>query len=270
VPRSRPALAAHADRLFQEAAGRGGLDRVAGDLATFARVTAAQPRLRGPLVDRGLPADARRGLLTELGRGQLEPATVELLATLAERQRVAPRRLPDLLAELAAEASFAAAAAAGDLDRVEDDLFRFGALIERTPELRAALTDPALPLERKRALVGDLAGGRAHPRAAALIGLDLDLFQGRELDRHCHDLAEQAARRRNRVVAEVRTAVPLDAERRARLAEVLARVIGKPVELRLTVDASIMGSVVVRVGDEVFDGSVRSRIEQARERLGAA
>jgi F0F1-type ATP synthase delta subunit len=47
-------------------------------------------------------------------------------------------------------------------------------------------------------------------------------------------------------------------------------VIGRPVELRCTVDSTIMGSVVVRVGDEVFDGSVRSRIEQARERLGVA
>jgi F0F1-type ATP synthase delta subunit len=47
-------------------------------------------------------------------------------------------------------------------------------------------------------------------------------------------------------------------------------VIGRPVELRCTVDASIMGSVVARIGDEVFDGTVRSRIEQARERLGVA
>jgi F-type H+-transporting ATPase subunit delta len=72
------------------------------------------------------------------------------------------------------------------------------------------------------------------------------------------------------MVADVRTAVPLDDERQARLAETLTRVIGRPVELRCTVDSTIMGSVVVRVGDEVFDGSVRSRIEQARERLGVA
>jgi F-type H+-transporting ATPase subunit delta len=64
--------------------------------------------------------------------------------------------------------------------------------------------------------------------------------------------------------------VPLDAERQARLAEALTRVVGRPVELRCTVDPAIMGSVVVRVGDEVFDGSVRSRIEQAREQLGVA
>jgi F-type H+-transporting ATPase subunit delta len=268
VPRSKPALARHAERLFEEAAGRHGLDQVAGELAAFTRLIARETRLRAPLVDPGLPTEARRGLLTDLGRGQLEPATVELLASLVEYQRIAPRQLPELLAELAAQASFAAADAAGDLDRVEDDLFRFGTVVERTPELRAALTDPALPLERKRALVDDLLVGRAHPRSVALIELLLDLDQGHELGRSCRELAELAAARRNRVVAEVRTAVPLDEERQARLAESLADVIGKPVELRCTVDASIMGSVVVRVGDEVFDGSVQGRIEQARERLG--
>ena len=270
MPESRPALARHAERLFGEAAGRHGLDQVAADLAAFTRLTLAEPRLRGPLVAPDLPAEVKRDLLTDLGRGQLEPATVELLATLARQQRIAPRRLPDLLAELAAQASFAAADAAGDLDRVEDDLFRFGTAVDGSRDLRSALTDPALPVERKRALVHDLVSGKADPRSVAVIELLLDLDQGHELGRRCRELAELAAARRNRLVAEVRTAVPLDDERQARLAETLAEVVGQPVELRCTVDASIMGSVVVRVGDEVFDGSVRGRIEQARERLGVA
>jgi F-type H+-transporting ATPase subunit delta len=270
VRRAKPALAAHAERLLRQAAAAGALDAMAGELASFARLTATNPRLRGPLVDPGLPSESRRGLVTDLGRGQLQPATVELLATMSEQQRIMPRVVPELLAELAAQADFAAADAAGDLDRVEDDLFRFGALIERTPELRAALTDPVVPVERKQALVNDLIGGKANPRAVSLIQLRLDLEQGRELDRRCRELAEQAAERRNRVVADVRTAVPLDSERQARLAEALTQAVGRPVELRCTVDATIIGSVVVRVGDEVFDGSIRSRIEQARERLGVA
>ena len=72
------------------------------------------------------------------------------------------------------------------------------------------------------------------------------------------------------MVAEVRSAVELDEARRARLTEVLTRVIGKPVLLQTTVDKAILGSLVVRVGDELFDGSVRSRLEQAREALGVA
>ena len=66
----------------------------------------------------------------------------------------------------------------------------------------------------------------------------------------------------------MRSAVELDPERQARLAEALTRVLGKPVVLQVTVDEAILGSVVVRVGDELFDGSIRSRLEQAREALG--
>jgi F-type H+-transporting ATPase subunit delta len=82
--------------------------------------------------------------------------------------------------------------------------------------------------------------------------------------------AEAAAARRNRVVAEVRSAVELDDQRRARLADALTRVLGKPVILETSVDTAILGSVVVRVGNELFDGSIRSRLEQAREALGIA
>ena len=71
-------------------------------------------------------------------------------------------------------------------------------------------------------------------------------------------------------MAEVRSAVELDDRRRARLAEVLTRVLGRPVVLQLTVDEAILGSVVVRVGNELFDGSIRGRLEQAREALGVA
>jgi F-type H+-transporting ATPase subunit delta len=267
---SRPALTQYAEQVLGEAASAGTLDAVADELASFARLTLQYPRLRGPLVDAGLPAVSRRGLVNDLGRGQLQPATVELLAALADRQRVPPRMLPSLLAELAAQADFAAADAAGDLDKVEDDLFRFAAVVEGSPELRSALSDPVVPVDRKRAVVDDLIGGKANPRAIRLIELTMDLQEGRELERRCRELAEMAAERRNRVVADVRTAVPLDSERQARLADALTRVLGRPVELRCTVDTAIMGSVVVRVGDEVFDGSVRSRIEQARERLGVA
>jgi F-type H+-transporting ATPase subunit delta len=267
---SRPGLTRQAERLFQDAAGAGGLDQVASELATLARLTASYPRLRTPLVDPGLAVEARRGLVGDLGRGQLQAATVELVSSVADLQRVSPRLLPHLLAELSAQATFAAADAAEELDEVEEDLFRFGELIQGSHELRAALEDPVLPVERKRALVDDLLGGKADRRAIELVDLLIDLYQGHDLDRLCAELADAAAERRNRVVADVRTAVPMDDGRQARLAEALSRVIGRPVELRCTVDASIMGSVVARIGDEVFDGTVRSRIEQARERLGVA
>jgi F-type H+-transporting ATPase subunit delta len=81
------------------------------------------------------------------------------------------------------------------------------------------------------------------------------------------EMVRMAAERRQQAVAEVRTAVPLDEDRQRRLAEALSRVSGKQVELRVVLDGSIIGGVVARVGDQVYDGSVRRKLELARERL---
>ena len=266
------ALAAHAERLLDEAAGRGqqAIDQVETDLEQFARLLVHQVRLRKALADPGLPPEPKRALLTELGGGRLEPASVELLATVATQQRVRLRDYPSLLAALAAMAAFTAAEQNGQLDQLEGELFFIGTMVEQQPAVRSALTNPGLPVENKRALVADLLDGRVSRRAAALADLLVELNEGHDLDTTAKQWAEAAAARRNRVVAEVRSAVELDDQRRARLADALTRVLGKPVVLQVTVDEAILGSVVVRVGDELFDGSVRSRLEQAREALGVA
>jgi F-type H+-transporting ATPase subunit delta len=265
------ALAAHAQGLFDEAAGRGqrAIDRVETDLEEFARLLVGQVRLRKALADPGLPPEPKRALLTELGQGRLDDASVELLATVATRQRVRLRDFPGLLASLAAMAAFTAAEKAGELEQLEGELFGVATLVEREPRVRSALTNPGLPVEIKRALVADLLGG-ASGRAAGLADLLVELYEGHQLDTVAREWAQAAAARRDRVVAEVRNAVELYEQRRARLAEALTRVIGKPVVLQVTVDEAILGSVVVRVGDDLFDGSVRTRLEQAREALGVA
>jgi F-type H+-transporting ATPase subunit delta len=267
-----PALAGHAQGLLDEAAGRGrrAIDRVEADLDRFARLLVHQVRLRKVLADPGLPPEPKRALLDDLGQGRLEEASVELLATVATRQRARLRDFPGLLAALAAMAACTAADKAGELERLEGELLSVATLVERQPRLRSALTNPGLPVANKRALLADLLEGRVGKRTAALADLLVELYEGHELDTQLKEWAETAAARRNRVVADVRSAVELDEERRARLAEVLTRVLGKPVLLQVTVDEAILGSVVVRVGDEVFDDSVRSRLEQAREALGVA
>jgi F-type H+-transporting ATPase subunit delta len=267
-----PALAGHAQGLLDQAAGRGqpAIDQVADELGQFARLLLHQVRLRKALADPGLPPDPKRALLTELGGGRLDEATVELLATMASVQRIPPRDFPGVLAALAAMAAFTAADKAGELDRVETELLSVATLVEREPRLRSALTNPGLPVDNKRALVADLLDGRVSGRVAALADLLVELNEGHDLDTLAKEWAQAAAARRDRVVAEVRSAVELDDQRRARLAEALTRVTGKPVVLQVTVDEAILGSVVVRIGDELFDGSIRSRLEQAREALGVA
>src|SRR5919197_1140131 len=256
------ALTGDARRLLEEADGRDALERVAAELAAVAKLLTTQVRLRKALSDPDLPVDNKKALLDDLGGGALDDAT-------AEHRRVPAREFPELVAGLAAEAVFTDAEADGELERLEEELYQLGTLVDRGPGVRSALTDSRLPVDHKQALVADLLRGRAGERAAALADLWVVLRDGRGLGETARELARQAARRRQRLGADVRSAVELDAARRRRLAEVLTRITGRPVDLQCTVDASILGSVVVRIGDEVFDGSVRSRLAKVRERLSA-
>ncbi len=166
-----------------------------------------------------------------------------------------------------AQAIFAVAEAEGALAEVEDELFRFARTVEREAGLREALTDIALPPERKRAVITDLLGERAGPHTVNLLEFIVEQGRARELSAIADELVQLAAERRAQAVAEVRAAVPLTKAQRERLAEALERATGKKVELRVLVDESIIGGVIARVGDQVYDGSVRRKLELARERL---
>ena len=77
-------------------------------------------------------------------------------------------------------------------------------------------------------------------------------------------LVERAAAEKSRVVANVRTAIPLTDDQRDRLAQALGKATGKQVEVKVIIDPSVLGGLVAEVGDTVIDGTVRSRLEQLR------
>jgi len=166
-----------------------------------------------------------------------------------------------------AQALLSVAEAEGVLDRVQDELYAFAKAVERHGDLREALTDAALPSERKRAVIDELLGARAHPLTATLVGFLVEAGQARRIDAIAGELAREAAHRSERTLAEVRTAVPMSDAQRSRLAEALERATGHPVEVKVDVDPSVVGGVVARVGDEVFDGSLASRLTEAKQYL---
>jgi F-type H+-transporting ATPase subunit delta len=166
-----------------------------------------------------------------------------------------------------AQALLAVAEAEDDLGTVEDELFAFAKEVERDGRLSQVLTDPAFPAENKRALVNELLGERANTHTVSILGFLIEQGRARELGRIVEGLAELAAERRRHVVAEVRSAVPLTLERRKKLAAALSKATGKNVEIKVLIDPSVIGGVHARVGDEVFDGTVRTRLNEARERL---
>jgi F-type H+-transporting ATPase subunit delta len=166
-----------------------------------------------------------------------------------------------------AQALLSIAEAEDVLDRVQDELYAFAKSVERHADLREALTDEALPSERKKAVIDELLGERAHPLTATLVGFLVDAGQARRIGPIAEDLAREAAHRSERTLAEVTVAVPLTEAQRSKLADALAKATGHPVELKIIVDPSVIGGAIARVGDEVFDGSVASRLAEAKQYL---
>lgn len=162
---------------------------------------------------------------------------------------------------------FELARAEGQLDRVESELYELGGQIDGSAELRSALTDPQLPLERKRGVLTDLLEGRASPLTLGLVDFLLDRGVGAELGEIASALAEKAAASRNRRVAEIRSAVPLDDATIERLTQALSRSTGATLEVKAIVDPSVVGGIVARVGDVVIDGSVAHKLESLRQAL---
>jgi F-type H+-transporting ATPase subunit delta len=168
-----------------------------------------------------------------------------------------------------AQALFAVADAEGVLDRVEDELYAFARATEQHPELREALSDAGLPSENKKAVLEQLLGERAHPVTLNGLSFVIEASRSRDLGKIVDEVAAVAAERRSLALAEVRTAVALTGAQRERLTKALSEATGRSVEVKVVVDPSIVGGAVARVGDEVFDGSIASRLEEAKQHLGA-
>lgn len=173
----------------------------------------------------------------------------------------------DALVRGYAEAMFSIAEAEGELDAVEAQLYAFAKLLERESRVREALVDTSLPAENKRGLIRDTLGERANPIAVNMLGFLVEQDRARDIGEVVEGLATIVAERRQQVLAEVRTAVALDEGQRRRLAEGLSKATGRQVEVKVVVDPSVLGGVVARIGDEIIDGSVRSRLQEVRQQM---
>ena len=105
------------------------------------------------------------------------------------------------------------------------------------------------------------------PATVRLVAYVLKAGHVRDLVGTFEWLAELAAEERGRRIAEVRSAVDLDDAEHARLAAALQRSVGRPVEVRVQIDDSVIGGMTIAIGDTVIDGSVRHRLDQLRETL---
>ena len=249
--------------------GDEGFASVSGDLLAVAGVLGDEKSLRQMLADSGQPAALRTGIATSLFEGKIAAPSLAVLTDVVGARWSSDADLVDAIEQLGAQAAFSVAETEGTLDRVEDELFTFSRAVDESPELQLALTDPSVTAASTGARVRDLVGGSAAPTTTALLAHAAGHLRGRRPAAAVEDLARLASEQRRQVLAEVRSAIALDAEQSTRLAAALTRLQGRQVRVNVIVDPEVVGGIVVRVGDDVIDGSVSARLEQARRALSA-
>lgn len=162
---------------------------------------------------------------------------------------------------------FEIAKAEGKLEPVKSELLAIARTFESSQELRDALSDPALPAERKQGIIDDLLGSRASALTVSMVGFITSSGMATALPRIADSLAEVAASASKRDVAEIRTAIELDPETVSKIVAGLEKATGKSLEAKVIVDPEVMGGIVARVGDTVIDGSVQHRLAGLRQAL---
>jgi len=240
---------------------------VADQMLAVARLLGREPRLRRALVDPSRAADARVDLLRGLLTGKVDDEALDLLTGLVGGRWAVPNELREATERLGVEALLAGAERAGDLPDVEDELFRFAHIVGGDRELAATLGDSTAGVDRRAGLVRDLLDGKATPVTVRLAELAVGGFGGRGLEASLGRLVELAAERRDRTVAYVVTAIEPTEEEQRRLSGALARMYGRQVSLKIEVKPEIIGGVSVRVGSDLYDGTVLRRLTEARQAL---
>lgn len=254
------------EQLGSTVAGGADAARVAEDLFAVAGLLRREPSLRRVATDVSREPAAKSGLVRELLGGQLAPASMDLVAEAVAQRWSATRDLPDALEHLGVIAVVKSAEQAGHADRLEGELFALEDLIASSADLRDALSDPTRSAEDKHALLKTLLEGRV-TQSTLRLAQQAVVSTFRTVPLAIEEYQRIAARHRDRLVATVRVARELDDADRQRLQGALARQYDKPVHLNVVVDPDVLGGVKVEIGDDVIDGTVASRLDDARRRL---
>jgi F-type H+-transporting ATPase subunit delta len=164
-----------------------------------------------------------------------------------------------------ADALLAVLHAEGGANESVDELFRFARVVDGSDELRGALSDPHLPASKRQQIVEDLLAGKASATTLGVVSLVVATGRINDLTEIVDALLRRTSAEGGRVVAQVRSAVPLSDDQKARLTEALKANTGQDVDVVVVVDPDVLGGLVTQIGDTVIDGSVRQRLSQLRE-----
>ncbi len=264
--------------------------QVVDDLRAFNTILESQEMLAEVISDPSIPARKRQAILGDLLASKVDGLAVQLLEAIVGTEN--PRAIVDGIGDLvrliggdevvSIDGGFATAGRIAGyaqalleslqgndaLEQVEEELFRFARIVESNMRIRRVLSGVGSVPDQRKSLVSSLLSGKCHPFALRIAEFAASTDRLRDYVEVLDSVVARAAELRNRRIAMVQSATELTQDQKDQITAALSRVVGTEVEMRTSVDPSLVGGVVAVIGDTVFDGSVRKRIEQLRVRLG--
>lgn len=156
----------------------------------------------------------------------------------------------------------------GAADAAAKQLADFGGAYETSPELRSVLASPAIAREAKQAVVEKIAARLGASKIIRnFLFVIIDHRRTVILPEIIERFQEVIRQRQGVAAAEVRSAVELNEAQKSAMAQVLARATGGRVETTYALDPTLLGGAIVRIGDTVYDGSLRHRLNEMRAKL---
>lgn len=241
--------------------------RLGDDLFGVATVLRGEPGLRRIATDVSTDADAKSGLVRGLFEGRLSPAALDLVSEGVRRRWTSSRDLADTLEELGVMAVVRSAGdAPADTERLSDELFTVHRLVEEDAGVRAAVTDSSRSLADRRQLLARLLEGRALPATLTLASQALSgSYRTPGVALESYERTAAAVHRQR--VARVYVATELSESEQTRLQQALSRQYGREVHVNTVVEPDLLGGLRVEIGEDVIDGTVAARLDEARRRL---
>lgn len=251
---SASAVAALTDQLKATGASEG----LAGELFSVAGLLRSDPALRRFLADSTVASDAKSGFVAQAFGSKVSPATAAVLKGIAEQRWTGARDVANAAERLA---EIAVVLSAGDHRALCDELFAIGRTVSSDPELRDALSDPHRSDADKVNLISSVFAS-ASPAAREFATQSLSGSYG-TVSKAIESYRRLAAEINGEGVATVTVAAPLTDEQATRLTAALSARYTRPIHTNTVVDPALLGGVKVEIGDDVIDGTIATRLENA-------
>lgn len=229
----------------------------------------ADRSLRVAVADTSLDASQREGIITQVFGSKVAEPTKNILSEAASQEWSTPREFRQGLVALGRRALSRAAESQSQLEQVEEELYQLSVLLENQKELTQLLSDRTATAAQKRGLLASVIYGKVTMFTEALA---LQVI-GRPMHNPVDDLsalAEEIAELRGKSVARVVAAEALSSAQREALASKLENIYGREMAIHTEVDPSLLGGMIIRVGDEEIDGSTRGKLARLRTDLAAS